>query len=121
MAVPSALDRDLLAEFEAESRRGYADLIAALGQAAHHDTRPRAHDPWSAISRLSECWFAATTLAAPPEAVRTRFPLSESGPLDLLDSLLALAAYSEEPPDRTEQLHMALHQLSAAAQPVSSR
>jgi hypothetical protein len=111
----TGLDRDLLAEFESESRRIYAELLAALSRATHPDpgSGPPA-DAWAAVARLCECWLAARAMAAPPTAVRDRFPLTGSGTVRLLDTLLTLAAYSGSAPDRVERVGSVLRQLGQA-------
>jgi len=116
------LNAVLLDEFSTESRRSYADLLGALGRAAHPEPEatPAPTAAWSAVTRLCECLNCARTLAAPEDAVRARFPLSNSGPIRLIDSLLALASYSESPPAHSEQVGLVLRQLTSEAEHVSA-
>jgi hypothetical protein len=112
---PTGLDRELLAEFEAEARQGYAALLAALGRAAHPeaDGGPTA-DAGAAVVRLCESWLTARALAAPPAEVRSRFPLTGAGRAQLLDTLLALAVYSGSPSDRADRVGSVLRELGRA-------
>ncbi len=116
------LNAVLLDEFSTESRRSYADLLAALGRATHPtpEATPAPTAAWSAVTRLCDCLACARTLAAPEAAVRARFPLSNSGPIRLIDSLLALASYSDSPPAHSEQVSFVLRQLTAEAEFVSA-
>jgi hypothetical protein len=112
---PTGLDRELLAEFEAESRQGYAELLAALTRAAHPDAGVAPYsDEWAAVARLCESWLTALALAAPRAEVRSRFPLNGARRVQLLDTLLALAVYSGSPAERAERVGSALHELGRA-------
>jgi len=112
------LDADLLDEFSLESRRSFADLLGALGRATHPapEQTPAPSAAWSAVTRLCECLSCARTLAAPESAVRSRFPLASTGPIRVLDGLLALAAYSETPPSHSDQVRFVLRQLTSEAE-----
>lgn len=112
------LDADLLDEFSSESRRSYADLLGALGRATHPvpERLPAPSAAWSAVTRLCECLSCARALAAPEGAVRSRFPLTGTGPIRVLDGLLALAAYSESPPSHSDQVGFVLRQLTTEAE-----
>jgi hypothetical protein len=113
--APTGLDADLLAEFAATARHSYADLLAALARVTHplhHPTPPA--DPGRAVERLAECWQTACTMAAPRDGLADHFPLADPGTVAVLDSLLALAAYSSVPVTQAESVGRMVHCLADA-------
>lgn len=119
---PTGLDADLLAEFAATARLGYADLLAALARVTHpaeeQDNSPT--DPILAAGRLAECWRTACTMSAPAANLADHFPLADPGAVTVLDNLLALAAYSSVPVERAESVGALVHSLASAAQSISA-
>lgn len=118
---PTGLDADLLAEFAATARHGYADLLAALARVAHppHEPAGPPVDPGWAVERLAECWQNACTMAAPTGELADHFPLADPGAVAVLDGLLALAAYSSVPPEQAESVGRLVHSLADAARPLA--
>jgi hypothetical protein len=93
---PTGLDADLLAEFAATARHGYADLLAALARVTHPADGPpgASADPVLAAGRLAECWRTACAMSAP--------------------------AYSSVPVERAESVGALVHSLASAAQAITA-
>lgn len=119
---PTGLDADLLAEFAATARHGYADLLAALARVTHPADGPpgASADPVLAAGRLAECWRTACAMSAPAADLADHFPLTDPGTVTVLDNLLALAAYSSVPVERAESVGALVHSLASAAQAITA-